>query len=143
MAIEAYMKAPIVQNLEPLVDGLRADSDGSLREGQSEALELCVDQSLQSVSPSDLEAAAYLSFWEITKDLYPDAPAYFSLAVAVRTLNQTAPGQQKANSKPQTVLQRQKAIEKYATGLDDTEICLKEFFAYIDLQNLDCSNVFC
>ena len=106
------------------------------------ALELCVEQSLQCVTPSDLETAAYFSFWEITKDLYPDAPAYFSLAVAVRTLNKTAPGQQKAN-KPQTVLQRQKAIEKYATGLDDTEICLKECFAYIDLQNLDRRNSFC
>ena len=124
MAIEAYMKAPIVPNLESLVDGLRADSDGSLKDGQSEALELCVEQSLQSVTPSDLETAAYFSFSEITKDLYPDAPAYFSLAVTVRTLNKTAPGQHKAN-KPQAVLQRQKVIEKYATGLDDTEICLK------------------
>ena len=127
MAIDAFMKAPIVQNLESLVDSLRADSDGSLKEAHSVALELCVEQSLQSVTPSDLEIAAYFSFWEITKDLYPDAPAYFSLAVAVRTLNKASPGQQKANKK-QPVTQRQKAIEKYATGLEDTEICLKELF---------------
>ena len=127
MAIDAFMKAPIVQNLESLVDSLRADSDGSLKEAHSVALELCVEQSLQCVTPSDLESAAYFSFWEITKDLYPDAPAYFSLASAVRSLNKASPGQQE-NNKQQPMSQRQKAIEKYATGLEDTEICLKELF---------------
>ena len=119
------MTAPILLNLETLVDALRAESDGSLKEAQSVALELCVEQSLHSVTPSDLESAAVLTFWEMPKDLYPDTPAYISLAVAVRTLNSAAPGQQTHNANNQTIAQRQKVIEKCSSGLDDTEICLQ------------------
>ena len=86
------------------------------------------------VSLSGLESAAVLTFWEVLKDLYPNTPAYVSLAVAVRTLNSAAPGQQSHNANNQTIAQRQKAIDKYSSGLDDTEICLKELLSALTHQ---------